>query len=209
MDWEAIRPELAAFNKWRWDVSETALREAKARCGSAGHRKGPMLPFRFPGPGGSGNRSWAAATGWARGVRPGSRRSRCAPRERAPRRAPSTARDLSFARAVRAVLSSDPLGARLLQDCDQRNGQYRETPRRGPAPRPAKSKVPLVLRAREDTRAPSPHRPRLHHHGQHPGLRSTNIAPARPRNPAGLWTGRSRRDNDRPPACPPEENYPQ
>ena len=35
--------ELAALYKWRWDGSETALREAKASLDGAGPSAGPML----------------------------------------------------------------------------------------------------------------------------------------------------------------------
>ena len=50
-DWEDYPgPELASLYKWRWDGSETALREAKAPLRGAGPGTGPMLA---PGP-----RSW-------------------------------------------------------------------------------------------------------------------------------------------------------
>ncbi|MGH3201790.1 MAG: hypothetical protein ACRDP5_07030, partial [Streptosporangiaceae bacterium] len=44
LDWEDYPgPELAALYKWRWDGSETALREAKAPLRGAGPGTGPML----------------------------------------------------------------------------------------------------------------------------------------------------------------------
>ena len=48
--------ELAGLYKWRWDGSETALREAKAplRGAGAGHRAD--APLLLPGPGGAGAR---------------------------------------------------------------------------------------------------------------------------------------------------------
>src|SRR6267142_1290710 len=75
LDWEDYPgPELAALYKWRWNGSETALREAKAplRGGRPGHRAD--APLRLPGPRPAG----------ARG--PG-RRCRDGPRRRPGRRA--------------------------------------------------------------------------------------------------------------------------
>ena len=110
MDWEDYpAPELAALYKWRWDGSETALREAKAPLRGAGPRTGPMLR--------SGSRTW-----WLRNSPPGpppprwpAASSSTPPRRRAARKGrraglPVRPRDLSFARAVRAVLSRSASG---------------------------------------------------------------------------------------------------
>ena len=49
MDYEEYpAPELAALYKWRWDGSETALREAKAPLRGAGPGTGPMLRSGSP-----------------------------------------------------------------------------------------------------------------------------------------------------------------
>ena len=49
MDWEGYpAPEFAALYKWRWDGSETALREAKAPLRGAGPGTGPMLRSGSP-----------------------------------------------------------------------------------------------------------------------------------------------------------------
>ena len=209
MDWEEYpAPELAALYKWRWDGSETALREAKAPLRGAGPGTGPMLRSGSPDLVRQELAAWAAATGMTRGV------TRDAALAAAPagkgRRAGLAVRprDLSFARAVRAVLSAIRLGNRLLPGRDQRNREIPERRRPRPAPRP-QVQVPLVLRARGREGHRHPHRPRRHHHGQHPGLTSRNTAnPPRTRTPAGPWTrppGATRRT----PACPPEGNYPQ
>jgi len=111
MDWEEYpAPELAALYKWRWDGSETALREAKAPLRGAGPGTGPMLRSGSPDLVRQELAAWAAATGLTRGV------TRDAALAAAParkgRRAGLTVRprDLSFARAVRAVLSAIRLG---------------------------------------------------------------------------------------------------
>ena len=78
MDWEDYPgPELASLYKWRWDGSETALREAKAPLRGAGPGTGPMLA---PGP-----RTWSAGTRGlgGRGRDDPGRRLRCRARRRA------------------------------------------------------------------------------------------------------------------------------
>ena len=57
MDWEDYPgPELASLYKWRWDGSETALREAKAPLRGARPRYGADAPLRVPEPGPAGTR---------------------------------------------------------------------------------------------------------------------------------------------------------
>jgi hypothetical protein len=111
MDYEEYpAPELAALYKWRWDGSETALREAKAPLRGAGPGTGPMLRSGSPALVRQELAAWAAATGLTRGV------ARDAALAAAPagkgRRAGLAIRprDLSHARAVRAILSAVRLG---------------------------------------------------------------------------------------------------
>jgi len=126
MDWEDYpAPELAALYKWRWDGSETALREAKAPLRGAGPGTGPMLRSGSPYLIRQELAAWAAATGMTRGV----------VLDAAPaavpagkgRRAGLTVRprDLSFARAVRAVLSAIRLGHACYQAVTREIGQHR------------------------------------------------------------------------------------
>jgi hypothetical protein len=116
MDWEDYpAAELAALYKWRWDGSETALREAKAPLRGAGPGTGPMLRSGSPDLVAQELAAWAAGTGMARGVVLDAALA-AAPAAKG-RRAALTVRprDLSFARAVRAVLSA----IRLRHDCYQ------------------------------------------------------------------------------------------
>ncbi|MGH3237478.1 MAG: hypothetical protein ACRDOH_30325 [Streptosporangiaceae bacterium] len=116
MDWEDYpASELAALYKWRWDGSETALREAKAPLRGAGPGTGPMLRSGSPDLVRQELAAWAAATGMARGVVLDA--ALAAAPARKGRRAGLTVRprDLSYARAVRAVLSAIRLG----RDCYQ------------------------------------------------------------------------------------------
>jgi hypothetical protein len=116
MDWEDCPgPELAALYKWRWDGSETALREAKAPLRGAGPGTGPMLRSGSPALVRQEVAAWAVSTGLTRGV------TRDAALAAVPARKGRRAglavrpRDLSHARAVRAVLSAIRLG----HDCYQ------------------------------------------------------------------------------------------
>jgi len=69
MDWEDYPgPELASLCKWRWDGSETALREAKAPLRGAGPGTGPMLRSGSPDLVRQELAAWAAGVGMTRGV---------------------------------------------------------------------------------------------------------------------------------------------
>ncbi len=108
MDYEEYpAPELAALYKWRWDGSETALREAKAPLRGAGPGTGPMLRSGSPDLARQELAAWAAAVEMTRGV------ARDAALAAAPARKGRRAglavrpRDLSCARAVRAARSEN------------------------------------------------------------------------------------------------------
>jgi len=107
LDWrEYPAPELAALYRWRWDGSETALREAKASLHGAGPSAGPMLRSGTPGLVRQELAAWAAGTEMTRGV------ARDAALAAAPakkgRRAgqPVQPREISHARTRRAVLAA-------------------------------------------------------------------------------------------------------
>ena len=111
MDWEEYpAPELAALYKWRWDGSETALREAKAPLRGAGPGTGPMLRSGSPDLVRQELAAWAAGTGMARGVILEAALAAAPARKGRRARLDVRPRDLSFARAIRAVLSAIRLG---------------------------------------------------------------------------------------------------
>jgi hypothetical protein len=124
-DEEYPAPELAALYKWRWDGSETALREAKAPLRGAGTGTGPMLRSGSPDLVAQEIAAWAAAVELTRGV------ARDAALAAAPagkgRRAGLAVRprDLSHARAIRAVLSAIRLGNASYQAVTGEIGRYR------------------------------------------------------------------------------------
>ena len=103
--------ELAALYKWRWDGSETALREAKASLRGAGPSAGPVLRSQSPGLARQELAAWAAANEMTRGV------ARAAALAAAParkgRRAgmPVQAREISHGRARRAVTAAIRAGS--------------------------------------------------------------------------------------------------
>jgi hypothetical protein len=120
-------PELARLYKWRWDGSETALREAKAPLRGAGPGTGPMLRSRSPELSAQEIAAWAIATELTRGVLRDA--ALAATPARKGRRAglPVRPRDLSQARAVRAVLSAILLGRHYYQAVTSQIAGYRNT----------------------------------------------------------------------------------
>ena len=103
LDWrEYPGPGLAGLYKWRWDGSETALREAKAPLRGAGPGTGAMLRSGSPGLIAQEIAAWAVSTEMTRGV------TRDAAPAKKGRRAglPVRYRDLSLARARRLILAA-------------------------------------------------------------------------------------------------------
>jgi hypothetical protein len=140
-DEEYPAPELAALYKWRWDGSETALREAKAPLRGAGPGTGPMLRSGSPDLVRQELAAWAAAVEMTRGV---ARDAACAATPaRKGRRAGQAvrSRDLSHARAVRAILSAIRLGSACYQAVTSEIGRYRNIVERN-RHRARKSKSP-------------------------------------------------------------------
>jgi hypothetical protein len=118
-------PELAALYKWRWDGSETALREAKAPLCGAGPGTGPMLRSCSPALVRQELAAWAAGTGLARGVVLDAALAAVPPRKGRRAGLAVRPRDLSFARAVRAVLSAIRLGHACYQAVTSQIAGYR------------------------------------------------------------------------------------
>ncbi|HEU5391910.1 MAG TPA: transposase domain-containing protein [Streptosporangiaceae bacterium] len=107
LDWEEYpAPELAGLYKWRWDGSETGLREAKAPLHGAGPGTGAMLRSGSPELIAQEIAAWTCATEMTRGV---TRAAATAAQPAATgRRAgqPVRYRDLSLARARRLILAA-------------------------------------------------------------------------------------------------------
>jgi len=118
-------PELASLYKWRWDGSETGLREAKASLHGAGPGTGPMLRSGSPALVRQELAAWAAVTEMTRGVTRDA--ALAAMPSRKGRRAgqPLRPRDLSHARARRAVLASIRSGRACYQALTREIGKHR------------------------------------------------------------------------------------
>jgi hypothetical protein len=107
LDWEEYpAAELAGLYKWRWDGSETGLREAKAPLHGAGPGTGAMLRSGSPGLIAQEIAAWAAGVEMTRGVTRDA--AVAAPPAAKGRRAgqPVRYRDLSLARARRLILAA-------------------------------------------------------------------------------------------------------
>ncbi len=107
LDWrEYPAPALAALYKWRWDGSETALREAKASLHGAGPSAGPMLRSGSPGLVRQELAAWAAGTEMTRGVARGAALAALPARKGRRAGQPVRPREISHARTRRAVLAA-------------------------------------------------------------------------------------------------------
>lgn len=99
-------PALAGLYKRRWDGSETALREAKASLNGAGPGTGPMLRSGTPGLVRQELAAWAAGTEMTRGVARAAALTASPARKGRRAGQPVQAREISHARARRAILAA-------------------------------------------------------------------------------------------------------
>jgi hypothetical protein len=126
LDWEDYPAiELARLYKWRWDGSETALREAKAPLHGAGPGTGAMLRSGSPLLIAQEIAAWAVSTEMTRGV------TRCAARAAVPARKgrhagqPVRSRDLSLTRARRLILAGIRSGTAGYKALTREIGRFR------------------------------------------------------------------------------------
>jgi len=120
-------PELAALYRWRWDGSETGLREAKASLHGAGPGTGPMLRSGSPALVRQELAAWAAATEMTRGVTRDAALAAIPSRKGRRAGQPVRPRDLSHARARRAVLAAIRSGRACYQALTRDIGKHRNT----------------------------------------------------------------------------------
>jgi len=105
--------DLAALYKWRWDGSETALRETKSCLDGAGPSAGPMLRSQSPGLVRQELAAWAAGAEMTRGTGRDAalaaipaRKGRRAGRRVQPREIPFTAARRAIIAAIRRGMAS-------------------------------------------------------------------------------------------------------
>jgi hypothetical protein len=110
-DWrEHPAPELAALYKWRWDGSETALRETKSCLDGAGPSAGPMLRSESPDLVRQELAAWAAATEMTRGVARDAALAAVPARKGRRAGQPVQPREIPFTATRRAVIAAIRLG---------------------------------------------------------------------------------------------------
>jgi hypothetical protein len=145
LDWQEYPAiELARLYKWRWDGSETGIREAKASLHGAGPGTGAMLRSGSPDLIAQEIAAWTCGTEMTRGVtRDAARAARPA---RKGRRAgqPVGYRDLSLARARRLILAAIRAGRAGYQALTSQIAEYRNVTGRD-RHRSRKSKSPSTF----------------------------------------------------------------
>ena len=99
-------PQLAGLYKWRWNGSETALREAKASLSGAGPGTGPMLRSGTPDLVRQELAAWAAGTEMTRGVARDAALAAAPARKGRRAGQPVRPREISCARTRRAVITA-------------------------------------------------------------------------------------------------------
>jgi len=117
--------ELAALYKWRWDGSETALREARASLHGAGPGTGPMLRPGTPDLVRQELAAWAAAVEMTRGVARDAALAAAPARKGRRAGQPVQPREISHACARRAVLAAIRAGRTCYTALTSAIGKYR------------------------------------------------------------------------------------
>ena len=153
LDWEEYPgPELASLYKWRWDGSETALREAKAPLHGAGPSTGAMLRSGSPLLIAQEIAAWTVSTEMTRGVTRDAALAAAPARKGRRAGLPVRSRDLSLARARRLILAAIRSGAASYQALTRTIGGHRTVTDRN-RHRMRKSKSPSTFghASRKDT----------------------------------------------------------
>ena len=126
LDWrEYPAPELAALYKWRWDGSETALREAKASLDGAGPSAGPMLRSGSPDLVRQELAAWAAAVEMTRGVARDAALAAIPAKKGGRAGQPVQPREISCVRTRRAILAAIRAGRTSYTALTSAIGKYR------------------------------------------------------------------------------------
>ena len=145
LDWEEYPgPELAALYKWRWDGSETALREAKAPLHGAGPGTGAMLRSGSPELIAQEIAAWAVSAEMTRGVTRDAALAAAPARKGRRAGQPVRYRDLSLTRARRLILAAIRSGKTSYKTLTSRIAEYRTVTDRN-RHRARKSKSPSAF----------------------------------------------------------------
>jgi hypothetical protein len=118
-------PQLAGLYKWRWDGSETALREAKASLNGAGPGTGPMLRSGTPDLVRQELAAWAAGIEMTRGVARDAALAAAPARKGRRAGQPVRPREISCARTRRAVIAAIRAGRACYEALTREIAKYR------------------------------------------------------------------------------------
>ena len=118
-------PELAALYKWRWDGSETGLREARASLRGAGPGTGPMLRSGSPDLVRQELAARAAGTEMTRGVARDAALAAVPARKGRRAGQPVRPREISHVRTRRAILAAIRAGRTGCEALTREIGKYR------------------------------------------------------------------------------------
>ena len=126
LDWEEYPgPGLAGLYKWRWDGSETGLREAKAPLHGAGPGTGAMLRSGSPLLIAQEIAAWAVSTELTRGVTRDAALAAAPARKGRRAGQPVRYRDLSLTRSRRLILAAIRAGKTSYQALTSKIAEYR------------------------------------------------------------------------------------
>jgi hypothetical protein len=126
LDWEEYPgPELAVLYGWRWDGSETALREAKQTLHGAGPGTGAMLRSGSPELIAQEIAAWACGTEMTRGVTRDAALAAAPARKGRRAGLPVRSRDLSLTRARRLILAAIRTGKTSYQALTRQIAKHR------------------------------------------------------------------------------------
>jgi Insertion element 4 transposase N-terminal len=117
--------QLAGLYKWRWDGSETALREAKESLDGAGPGTGPVLRSQSPALVRQELAAWAAATEMTRGVARDAAAAAAPARKGRRAGQPVRPREISHARTRRAVTAAIRAGRACYQTLTREIANHR------------------------------------------------------------------------------------
>ena len=178
-DWKAYPAGmLAAACKWRWDGSETALREGKSAIRGAGPSTGPIFRSRTPAMIRQEHAAWITAIELTRAV------ARAASRHAAParkgRRAgqPVHPREISFTAARHAAITTIRDGTATASLPVRHRGPLPRHPPRGPGQTPLHHRPGPAPRPQDQGPAAIPRRRTRHRHPQG-SRRRHDLRPAR------------------------------
>jgi hypothetical protein len=216
-DWEKHPAGVLAAYRWRWDGSETALREAKSAIRGAGPSTGPIFRSHCPAMIAQEHAAWITAVELVRATARATARAAAPPARAGARRAARPpAGNLLHRRPPRRHHQrpqrgrhhqpARPAHHRPARGSPPRPGQAPHRYRPGPAPRPQDQGPPGIPLHR--ARHPDPQGPRPHYRLRPPRCLSTSPASTEEAEAAGPWNRSPTRNDIRASPMPARDDHP-